>query len=361
MDEFINETSWNDTDVFNNGTERLLVPPQYPGVLLVQSLSPLLIPMFGAIVLVGVVGNVLLTYVILRNKSMRSVTNVFICNLAVSDIATCVMCIPFTLAYSLEHSWYFGEVMCYLVFSLQPTSVYLSIMTLTAIAIDRYYVIMYPFKPRMSMRTCATIIGLIWVVAVGLSLPVGINTHYLDFTEIGLDFYVCKEKWDEKKQQMIYTNTMWVVQYWLPLLMISAAYAKIGHKLRNRVMPGSMTERQQEEQNRRKRRTNRLMMSVVVAFAICWFPINIFNVINDVNIDLIHEKYYNLIQLLCLWFAMLSSCVNPFLYAWKHDSFRKHLRKTFLKTYRYLRNQDQNQVHPLEPCGPDTVASQGPS
>lgn len=51
------------------------------------------------IFIIGMVGNVLVCYVVLRNKHMQTVTNIFIMNLALSDILLCVLGIPFTVLY----------------------------------------------------------------------------------------------------------------------------------------------------------------------------------------------------------------------------------------------------------------------
>lgn len=48
----------------------------------------------------GVFGNVLVVYVVWANKHMRTVTNIFIVNLAVSDIMLCGLAVPFTPLYS---------------------------------------------------------------------------------------------------------------------------------------------------------------------------------------------------------------------------------------------------------------------
>lgn len=48
----------------------------------------------------GVFGNVLVVYVVWANKHMRTVTNIFIVNLAVSDIMLCGLAVPFTPLYT---------------------------------------------------------------------------------------------------------------------------------------------------------------------------------------------------------------------------------------------------------------------
>jgi neuropeptide Y receptor len=53
-------------------------------------------------------------------------------------------------------------------------SVYVSTLTSLAIAIDRYFVIVHPFKARMKLSICMFLIGVIWIVSISISLPYAI-------------------------------------------------------------------------------------------------------------------------------------------------------------------------------------------
>lgn len=90
------------------------------------------------IFVVGICGNVLVCYVVFRNKSMQTVTNFFITNLGLSDILLCTLAVPFTPLYQFMRKWVFGRVLCHLVPYAQGVSVYISAFTLMAIAIDRF-------------------------------------------------------------------------------------------------------------------------------------------------------------------------------------------------------------------------------
>lgn len=107
---------------------------------------------YGTIFVVGTFGNILVCYVVSRNKAMHTVTNFFITNLAVSDIMLCVLAVPFTPLYTFMTRWAFGSVMCHLLACAQAVSVYISSFTLTSIAVDRFIVIIYPFRNRMKVR-----------------------------------------------------------------------------------------------------------------------------------------------------------------------------------------------------------------
>lgn len=104
---------------------------------------------YGIIFCIGVTGNLLVCFVVCRNRAMHTVTNFFIANLAVSDILMCLLAVPFTPLYTFIGRWVFGAAMCHVVSGAQAVSVYISSLTLTAIALDRYIVIMFPFRERM--------------------------------------------------------------------------------------------------------------------------------------------------------------------------------------------------------------------
>ncbi|XP_072515351.1 prolactin releasing hormone receptor 2b [Salminus brasiliensis] len=301
----------------------------FADVELLQAFKPLIVPCYVLVVLVGVFGNYLLIYVICRSRKMHSVTNVFIGNLAFSDMLMCVTCVPFTLAYAFNpHGWAFGRFMCYLVFLVQPVTVYVSVFTLTAIAVDRYYATVHPLKKRISMVACVSVLSGIWLLSCALVAPAVAHTYHVEFK--GEDLTICEEFWlGQETERLVYAYSTLLVTYILPLSALCVSYLCISVKLRNCVAPGHRTRDQAEAQRARKRKIFRLVSLVVAAFGVCWLPIHVFNVLRDIDIRLINKRHFLLIQLLCHLCAMSSSCCNPFLYAWLHGRFRVELRKIF--------------------------------
>ncbi|XP_020340092.1 prolactin-releasing peptide receptor-like [Oncorhynchus nerka] len=301
----------------------------FADVVLLQSFKLLIIPCYALVVVVGVLGNYLLLYVICRTRKMHNVSNFFIGNLAFSDMLMCVTCVPFTLAYAFNpRGWVFGRFMCYLVFLIQPVTVYVSVFTLTAIAVDRYYATVHPLKKRTSVATCAYVLSGIWLLSCGLVAPAVAHTYHVEFREEGLT--ICEEFWlGQEKERLAYAYSTLLVTYVLPLSAVCVSYLCISVKLRNCVAPGHRTRDQAEAQRARKRKIFRLVALVVAAFGVCWLPIHVFNVLRDIDIRLINKRHFLLIQLMCHLCAMSSSCCNPFLYAWLHDRFRAELRKMF--------------------------------
>jgi cholecystokinin-like receptor len=78
-------------------------------------MGSILVPIYSLIFLLSVAGNFLVILTLVQNKRMRTVTNVFLLNLAVSDLLLGVVCMPFTLVGTLLKDFVFGEVMCKLI------------------------------------------------------------------------------------------------------------------------------------------------------------------------------------------------------------------------------------------------------
>lgn len=70
------------------------------------------IPLYATIFLLAVGGNSLVILTLSHHQRMRTITNVFLLNLAVSDLLLGVLCMPFTLVGTLLRDFVFGEFMC---------------------------------------------------------------------------------------------------------------------------------------------------------------------------------------------------------------------------------------------------------
>ena len=77
------------------------------------------IPLYSIIFFLAIAGNVLVIVTLAQNKRMRTVTNVFLLNLSVSDLLLAVFCMPFTLIPTLLQDFIFGKAMCVLIRYMQ--------------------------------------------------------------------------------------------------------------------------------------------------------------------------------------------------------------------------------------------------
>ncbi|XP_046437706.1 gastrin/cholecystokinin type B receptor-like isoform X4 [Daphnia pulex] len=74
--------------------------------------SEVMIPLYSVIFILSVLGNILVIVTLTQNRRMRTVTNVFLLNLAIADLLLGVFCMPFTLIGQLLRDFIFGSFMC---------------------------------------------------------------------------------------------------------------------------------------------------------------------------------------------------------------------------------------------------------
>lgn len=284
--------------------------------------------LYSAIFVLGVFGNVLVCYVVFRNKAMQTVTNFFITNLAVSDIFLCILAVPFTPSYTFLRKWVFGKVLCHLVPYAQGCSVYISTLTLTAIAVDRFFVIIYPFQQRMRIMACVIIIVIIWTFSLLLTLPYGLYMQVARLNFTGSYQSYCEEDWPSEYYRKIYGSITTTLQFLFPFFIISFCYVCVSIRLNDRAKskPGTKTTKKEELERDRKKRTNRMLIAMVAVFGISWLPLNVVNVLNDFYASTDEWKFYNFLFFIAHSIAMSSTCYNPFLYAWLNDNFRKEFK-----------------------------------
>ena len=77
------------------------------------------ITLYSIIFILSVTGNSLVILTLMQNRRMRTVTNVFLLNLAVSDLLLAVFCMPFTLIPTLMRDFIFGHFMCIMIRYIQ--------------------------------------------------------------------------------------------------------------------------------------------------------------------------------------------------------------------------------------------------
>ncbi|XP_054755419.1 prokineticin receptor 2-like [Lytechinus pictus] len=98
---------------------------------------------FALVTVVCGPGNCLLCFLIARHKRLRSVTNLLIANLAVSDALVALICAPFSLQYYLVQNWVLPDFMCPVMATTKNVSLYVSVNTLLVIAVDSFWVTLY--------------------------------------------------------------------------------------------------------------------------------------------------------------------------------------------------------------------------
>jgi allatostatin receptor len=289
--------------------------------LIVSIIVPIL---FGIIIIIGLIGNALVVVVVAANAQMRSTTNLLIINLAVADLLFIVFCVPFTATDYVLTYWPFGDIWCKIVQYLIVVTAYASVYTLVLMSLDRFLAVVHPIRS-MSVRTerhAIKAIVITWVVNLTTSVPVYYShgeKHYM----FSSDEHIVCIFLNEEYQWAGFQISFFVTSYVLPLALICGLYLLMLLRLWRGVAPGG---RVSAESRRGKRRVTRLVVVVVATFAICWCPIQIILVLKSLDRYEI-TTFGIMIQIVSHVLAYMNSCVNPILYAYLSENFRKAFRK----------------------------------
>ncbi|XP_026866819.2 probable G-protein coupled receptor 83 [Electrophorus electricus] len=288
------------------------------------TVKALLIFAYSVIIIISLFGNILVCHVVIKNKRMHSATSLFIVNLAIADILITLLNTPFTLVRFVNSTWVFGRGMCHISRFVQYCSLHVSTLTLTAIALDRRQVILYPLKPRMCTGQGAVCIVFIWLMATCFSLPHAIfqKLFTFDYSKDVVRSLCVPDFPDPSERYRQYLDLVtFILLYVLPLLIITAAYSAVACRLWRRNAIGDVTSEQYFLQRRKRKRTIKMLVLVVAVFAVCWFPLNCYVVL--LSNQAIHSN--NAIYFSFHWLAMSSTCYNPFIYCWLNQGFRAEL------------------------------------
>ncbi|KAJ6635969.1 Cholecystokinin receptor, partial [Pseudolycoriella hygida] len=222
LNEIKMSTNYTDEGANNTIQRLVVVSPSW------LSTGRIQIPLYTTILLLAVTGNALVIMTLVQNRRMRTITNVFLLNLAVSDILLGVLCMPFTLIGTLLRDFVFGEIMCKFLPYLQASSVAVSAWTLVAISCERYYAICHPLSSRrwQTLKHAYKLIGLIWFGSFLFMSPIAVLSRLIP-TNQGLR--KCREFWPEGSKEYEKTFNLYldVILLVIPLIMLGATYSLI--------------------------------------------------------------------------------------------------------------------------------------
>ena len=283
------------------------------------------------VMIASLFGNTLVVCVVLQSLRMRTVTNFLIVNMACADMLYTIFAMPPFFVMIFEgYNWAManrgrGIFFCQVVNFAQYMLVPVSVLTLAAIAFDRFFAILMPLKRIINKRVFNWILLVIWLTSVAVATPL---LYSLQVVEIDGDL-TCGEDWspafDNESAPKIYMLLLFSVVFCLPLCIITVLYAIICRHLWFTKPPGE-TERE-ESKNLIRRRNSRkkvvkMLITVVVVFLTSWLPLQIANFLFLQNVTVSEPLYFT-----CEFFMRASCALNPAVYAIFSENYRQGFKR----------------------------------
>uniref|UniRef100_A0A8C0M7U3 Cholecystokinin receptor type A n=1 Tax=Canis lupus familiaris TaxID=9615 RepID=A0A8C0M7U3_CANLF len=302
--------------------------------------------LYSLIFLLSVLGNTLVITVLIRNKRMRTVTNIFLLSLAVSDLMLCLFCMPFNLIPNLLKDFIFGSAVCKTTTYFMGTSVSVSTFNLVAISLERYGAICKPLQSRVwqTKSHALKVIATTWCLSFTIMTPYPIYSNLVPFTKTNNQTANMCRLW----------CLFWPGDQGVPCppadrnpstgssgryedgdgCYLQKARPRRRLELRQLSTPGSgrlnrIRSTSSTANLMAKKRVIRMLMVIVVLFFLCWMPIFSANAWRAYDTASAERRLSGTPISFILLLSYTSSCVNPIIYCFMNKRFRLGFLATF--------------------------------
>lgn len=279
--------------------------------------------LYSVVAIVGLLGNTLVIYVVLRYSNMQTVTNMYILNLAIADECFLIG-IPFIIATMNLSRWPFGTIMCKAYMVSTSITQFTSSIFLLVMSTDRYIAICHHVSsPKYRTPTVSRIVAAVaWITSASIMLPIML---YATTVEVQPNVYTCHIGWPEDGHTgaisfILYSFTL---GFAIPLVFIMTFYCLVIRKLR------SLSKKTNKSHNKRRshRKVTKLVLTVITVYVLCWLPYWTSQMALIANPESCNTRLSITIFLFVGVLGYSNSAINPILYAYLSDNFKKSFLK----------------------------------
>ncbi|XP_049436028.1 galanin receptor type 1-like [Epinephelus fuscoguttatus] len=278
-----------------------------------------LVPILDGLILVtGLVGQTLVITILTGRRKKESQpphgTDTLLLALSAADLLL-LLCLPFHTSAITLGFWPFGSFLCKAISFLGVACSAASVFTLAALAVTRYLTVVHPtwaYRSRMHRRIKLTV-ALLWVPASALAAP------QFAFRTVSASSAVYCFAFLSEFSQLIYSIALFIIGFALPLGIIVLMYTKIYCFLRHARLLGNAP--QLERYQSQVTHTSALL---VLVFTVLWLP-SYALMFSYVGGNITSSPGYNTIAILARLLASSVAVVNPVLYGFMSQKFRRDL------------------------------------
>ncbi|CAH3146225.1 unnamed protein product [Porites evermanni] len=277
------------------------------------------------LIILAFVGNVLVCIAVFKTAHLRTIPNMFITNLAVSDILMAIVCMPVSLHVLISGKWPFSSSVCDMHGFFMFTFGIVSQVNVSVVAVNRYFALCRPFqcKAIFTKRNVLFMIAILWILPSVASVPPLVGWGYYAFHPgkalCIYPFHV----------NMIYTTIVQLLFIAFPMGLIVFSYTNCILAIRssNRQIAEMSDDPTTVGQGSRKAREVRAtwtMLFSTLGFSMCWLPVS---VIDFIETSRGGGNLPRQVFMLNGFLIFLSSTINPFIYWLSNRDFRKAFRE----------------------------------
>ena len=306
----------------------------------------------------SLIGNVIFIVNVISDTKLRTITNYFVCNLALADILL-VSSGPIIAHVRITETWTLGDSMCsYLNYAMFVCGTVM-IWTMAVISIDRYICINHstPSPRRLQSKQIIGVCLLIWCLSFVSFSPIAVYFNTVTVHLIDKSIILCSLAWPRASISIsaIFTVCLFTVGYIIPLIIISVNYIRILRKLRaagraitHSSQVGSHPVRTGSKRKRNVHVVNTLVI-LVVLFLLMLTPL--FVVFILIQQDISNERFvvpsHALVWVVVVCFT--NAFINPFLYGYLNNLLKRRLYSIcrWKRRNKLSNGNDNNNLNPV--------------
>ncbi|XP_036888180.1 proteinase-activated receptor 2 [Sturnira hondurensis] len=312
-----------------SGTEVPVEPSfsvdEFSASLLTGKLTTVFLPIVYMIVfVVGLPSNGLALWVFLFRTKKKHPAVVYMACLALADLLS-IIWLPLKIAYHIHgNNWIYGESLCKVLIGFFYGNMYCSILFMTCLSVQRYWVIVNPMVHTRKNANIAIGISLgVWLLILLVTIPLYVvkQTSYIP----ALNITTCHDVLPKEVlvgDMFNYFLSLAIGVFLFPAILIASAYVLMIRTLQSSAMD--------ENSGKKRKRAIKLIVTVLVMYLVCFTPSNLLLVVHYFMIKHWGQSRVYAPYLVALCLSTLNSCIDPFVYYFVSEDFRNHAKNALL-------------------------------
>lgn len=268
-------------------------------------------------IIAALFGNFLVLWIVYKNRNLRTIPNQFVVSLALADILMAAICAPPCLSVLISGRRTFGDFVCQLQGFAIASLACVSLLTMTLVAVNRYFLIVRPqqYQRLFTPKKTKIMIVAVWIFSCCEPLPyLGSGHRYqyhagkvFCFQVLEVDFFTL-------------LGYVYVV---VPIFVLTSCYYTVFKMLREHQARIRSLRKSNKTSTRRVSiediNVTRTLFLTVCGFLICWIPISIVDFIGFAQGTWALSRQ---VYLMYTFLGQLSTTLNPFIYGVMNKTFR---------------------------------------
>ncbi|XP_074057269.1 proteinase-activated receptor 2 [Macrotis lagotis] len=292
--------------------------------ILTGGLTTVFLPIVYIIVfIVGLPSNGMALWVFIFRTQKKHPAIIYMANLALADLLS-VIWFPLKIAYHLNgNNWIYGEGLCKVLIGFFYGNMYCSILFMTCLSVQRYWVIVNPILHSRKLSNIAIGVSIgIWLLILLVTIPLYVVEQTIYIPELNIT--TCHDVLPKNvlaEDMFNYFLSLAIGVFLFPACLTASVYVLMIRTLQSTAM---------DDSGRKRRRAIKLIITVLVMYLICFTPSNILLVVHYLLIRTRSQSHIYALYIVALCLSTLNSCIDPFVYYFVSQDFRNHAKNTLL-------------------------------